>query len=57
MVDILFNMALDLVLFIFTMQGVSCRLLPLYFPQDKHEEQVALSKLPADLRMKMVRPS
>jgi hypothetical protein len=26
-----------------------CRLLPLYFPRDKHEEQVALSKLPADV--------
>ncbi|WJX50910.1 hypothetical protein P8452_37156 [Trifolium repens] len=25
------------------------RLLPLYFPRDKHEEQVALSKLPADV--------
>lgn len=26
-----------------------CRLLPLYFPRDKHEEAVALSKLPADV--------
>ncbi|OVA00727.1 CRAL-TRIO domain [Macleaya cordata] len=25
------------------------RLLPLYFPRDKHEEEVALSKLPADV--------
>ncbi|XP_022638891.1 ganglioside-induced differentiation-associated protein 2 isoform X3 [Vigna radiata var. radiata] len=25
------------------------RLLPLYFPRDKHEEQVALTKLPADV--------
>ncbi|XP_020211943.1 protein GDAP2 homolog [Cajanus cajan] len=25
------------------------RLLPLYFPRDKHEEQVALAKLPADV--------
>jgi len=24
-------------------------LLPLYFPRDKHEEQVALTKLPADV--------
>lgn len=24
-------------------------MLPLYFPRDKHEEQVALSKLPADV--------
>jgi len=37
------------VLFIFTLPIVSCRLLPLYFPRDKHEEQVALSKLPADV--------
>jgi len=36
-------------LFIFTMHVVSCRLLPLYFPRDKHEEQVSLSKLPADV--------
>jgi hypothetical protein len=26
-----------------------CRLLPLYFPRDKHEEEVAISKLPADV--------
>lgn len=26
-----------------------CRLLPLYFPRDKHEEEVALTKLPADV--------
>lgn len=26
-----------------------CRLLPLYFPRDKHEEEVALSKLPVDV--------
>lgn len=25
------------------------RLLPLYFPRDKHEEEVAVSKLPADV--------
>lgn len=25
------------------------RLLPLYFPRDKHEEEVAISKLPADV--------
>ena len=24
-------------------------MLPLYFPRDKHEEEVALSKLPADV--------
>jgi hypothetical protein len=27
----------------------TCRLLPLYFPRDKHEEEVALTKLPADV--------
>lgn len=27
----------------------SCRLLPLYFPRDKHEEEIAISKLPADV--------
>lgn len=27
----------------------NCRLLPLYFPRDKHEEEVAISKLPADV--------
>jgi hypothetical protein len=26
-----------------------CRLLPLYFPRDKFEEEVAVSKLPADV--------
>lgn len=26
-----------------------CRLLPLYFPRDKQEEEMALSKLPADV--------
>ena len=26
-----------------------CRLLPLYFPRDEHEEEVAISKLPADV--------
>lgn len=26
-----------------------CRLLPLYFPRDKHEEEIAISKLPADV--------
>ena len=26
-----------------------CRLLPLYFPRDKHEEEVAILKLPADV--------
>lgn len=25
------------------------RLLPLYFPRDKHEEEVAISKLPSDV--------
>ena len=29
--------------------GLFFRLLPLYFPRDKHEEEVALSKLPADV--------
>ncbi|CAK9186163.1 unnamed protein product [Ilex paraguariensis] len=28
---------------------LQCRLLPLYFPRDKHEEEVAISKLPADV--------
>ena len=26
-----------------------CRLLPLYFPRDKKEEEIAVSKLPADV--------
>jgi len=26
-----------------------CRLLPLYFPREKHEEEVAIAKLPADV--------
>jgi hypothetical protein len=26
-----------------------CRLLPLYFPRDKQEEEIAVSKLPADV--------
>lgn len=26
-----------------------CRLLPLYFPRDKKEEEIAISKLPADV--------
>lgn len=25
------------------------RLLPLYFPREKHEEEIAISKLPADV--------
>lgn len=28
---------------------VHCRLLPLYFPRDRHEEEVAILKLPADV--------
>lgn len=36
---------LDLSYFAF----LQCRLLPLYFPRDKHEEEVAMSKLPADV--------
>lgn len=28
---------------------VKYRLLPLYFPRDEHEEEVAISKLPADV--------
>lgn len=26
-----------------------CRLLPLYFPRDKYEEEIAVNKLPADV--------
>ena len=33
----------------FWAMGLFFRLLPLYFPRDKHEEEVALSKLPADV--------
>lgn len=40
--DFEFYLLLLLILFPF-------RLLPLYFPRDKHEEEVALSKLPADV--------
>lgn len=29
--------------------SLKCRLLPLYFPRDEHEEEVAISKLPADV--------
>ena len=34
---------------IFSFNILNCRLLPLYFPRDKHEEEVAISKLPADV--------
>ena len=34
---------------VFSFNIVNYRLLPLYFPRDKHEEEVAISKLPADV--------
>lgn len=33
----------------FSLSLSSYRLLPLYFPRDKHEEEIAFSKLPADV--------
>lgn len=41
--------SLDLALLIYSFILFPFRLLPLYFPRDKHEEEVALSKLPADV--------